>query len=130
MRISGYHHLSLSVTDIDKSVEWYSTVLGFTKATQFDGDGFVRARLFHGEMPLALTCHHDRSDDKFSERRTGMDHVGFQVPTVEEVGAYKRHFEALGVDHSEIKPAGSGAGAMITLRDPDNIQVEVTCPGS
>lgn len=36
----------------------------------------------------------------------------------------KRRFEERGVEHSEVKDAASGA-TMITLRDPDNIQLEV-----
>lgn len=36
----------------------------------------------------------------------------------------KRRFEELGVVHSDVKQAASGS-AMVTLRDPDNIQLEV-----
>jgi hypothetical protein len=46
------------------------------------------------------------------------------VPDIEDLRAWKRRFEDHGVDHSEIKKTGTGA-AMITFRDPDNIQIEL-----
>lgn len=125
--MAGYHHLSLSVTDLDRSAAWYGEVLGFTKMGELEKPGFARALLVQPEsgMRLALTSHEAGSGDSFSELRTGMDHVAFLVADVEELEAWKRRFEALGVDHSDIKPAAAGAGALITLRDPDNVQLEV-----
>ncbi len=44
--------------------------------------------------------------------------------TAEAVQELKGRFEQLGVVHSDVKDSASGA-AMITLRDPDDIQPEV-----
>ncbi len=130
MKVTGYHHLSLSVTDLDRSVAWYSRVLGFSHDGGRETTEFVRAFLVQPEtgVRLALTRHHHSAAEAFSEVRTGMDHVAFQVPSREDVEAYKDHFDALGVAHSEIKPTRAGSGAMIVLRDPDNIQLEVFTP--
>ena len=75
-------------------------------------------------MTLTLTRHEQQSGETFDERRPGMDHVALQVSSADAVKALKDRFAELGVNHSEIK-ASSGGTAMITLRDPDNIQVEV-----
>ena len=75
-------------------------------------------------MTLTLTRHDQQSGETFDERRPGMDHVALQVASSDEVKALKDRFAQLGVDHSEVK-AGSSGTAMITLRDPDNIQIEV-----
>ncbi len=80
-------------------------------------------------MTLTLTCHDRGSAGFFSELRTGTDHVAFLVPTVEDVEAWRRRFDELGVTHSEIKATATGSGALVTLRDPDNIQLEVFAPG-
>ena len=123
--IAGYQHLSLSVTDLARSLAWYRDVLGFEVESEFDRTGFRRARLRspNGGATLSLTNHEAGSGEPFDERRTGMDHVAFAVGTVADVEALRRRFEQLGVSHSELK--GSGDTAMITLRDPDNIQLEV-----
>ena len=128
--MTGYHHVSLSVTDRDRSTRWYVDVLGFSIDEKIHGTGFRRVRLMRPGMDafLTLTAHESGSPDSFSELRPGLDHVAFRVPSGADVDAYKRRFEEHGVDHSEIKPTRSGDGAMITLRDPDNIQLEVFAP--
>ena len=50
--------------------------------------------------------------------------MALEVRDIDDLQAWKRRFEERGVDHSEIKEQGSGA-AGITLRDPNNIQLEV-----
>ena len=124
--ILGYHHLSLSVTDLAKSAEWYRDVLGLEIDAAIEGAGFRRTRLRApgSGVTLALTSHDQQSGEPFSERRAGMDHVAFQVGGIAELQELRSRFEKLGVDHSDLKEAASG-GAMITLRDPDNIQLEV-----
>ena len=123
--VLGYHHLSLSVSDLEKSTEWYQQVLGLDVAAQIDGEGFRRTRLraAGSGVTLTLTRHDQQSGDTFSERRPGMDHVALRVASADEVRTLKDRFEQLGVNHSEVK--GSNGTAMITLRDPDNIQIEV-----
>jgi glyoxylase I family protein len=123
--VLGYHHLSLSVTDLAKSTQWYQEVLGLDVVAEIGGEGFRRTRLrARGSgMTLTLTRHDQQSGERFSERRPGMDHVALQVSSADEVIALKDRFAQLAADHSEVK--GSNGTAMITLRDPDNIQIEV-----
>ncbi len=59
-------------------------------------------------ITVTLTAHEDGSADPFDERRTGMDHVSFSVPTIDDLHALKERFEAKGIDHSEVKPIASG----------------------
>ena len=129
--LAGYSHLSLTVTNLDKSTQWYRELLGFSLDSEVKGDGFRRNRLRHPDagITLTLTAHDAGSGDRFDERRTGMDHVSFAVPSIDELHVFKEQFVERGVDHSEIKPTASGAGGMITFRDPDNIQLEVFAAG-
>lgn len=124
--IATFDHVSLSVTDLDASIAWYRDVLGFTVAGSFDRPAFSRARLHHpeGDVTLSLTCHHGGPGDRFDEHRTGLDHVAFRSAGDEGILAWKRHFEDLGVAHSDVREVGE-AGGIITLRDPDGVQVEV-----
>ena len=129
--LAGFSHLSLSVTDLDRSTEWYREVLGFAVDSRVEGDGFRRNRLRHpgAGITLTLTAHEAGAGEPFDERRTGMDHVSFAVPSIDDLHDVKAQFAARGVEHSEVKPTASGAGGMITFRDPDNIQLELFAAG-
>ncbi len=80
-QVLGFHHLSLSVTDLARSTEWYRQVLGLDVAAQIQGEGFSRTRLRAPEsgVTLTLTRHDQESGEPFDERRPGMDHVAIQV---------------------------------------------------
>ncbi len=124
--ITGLHHISFTVRDLGTSVAWYQDVLGFEHDTDVEREEFRRTRLRHpgAGVTVTLTAHRSAPDDAFSELRAGLDHLAFSVGGVDEIEAWKQRFEERGVDHSEIKRTPIGA-AIITLRDPDNIQLEV-----
>lgn len=129
--LAGFSHLSLSVTDLDRSTAWYCDLLGFTVDASVEGDGFLRNRLHHPDagITLTLTAHQGSTGEPFDERRTGMDHASFAVAGIDELHRLKERFLDQGVDHSEVKPTAGGAGGMITFRDPDNIQLELFAAG-
>ena len=124
--ITGFHHLSLTVSDRERSVGWYENVMGFERHSEVTAETFTRTRLRQPESGIVITFteHVQGAGDRFAETRTGLDHVSLQVPSLEDLQAWKRRFEEHGVDHSEIKEPGPGT-AMITFRDPDNIQLEL-----
>lgn len=123
--ISGVHHVSFSVNDPSASAAWYQDVLGFAHHSDVQGETFGRIRLRQpdGGLIVTLTHHQEGSGDRFSELRTGLDHLSFHVADG-DIASWKRRFEERGVDHSDIRVNGAGGGS-ITLRDPDNIQLEV-----
>ena len=55
--------------------------------------------------------------------------MAFAVPTIEHLHNVKALLDARGVEHSEVKPTASGVGGMITVRDPDNIQLDLFAAG-
>ena len=124
--ITGFSHISFSVSDRERSVAWYQEVMGFDRHSEVTADTFTRTRMRHPDagVMITLTEHGQGAGDRFAETRTGMDHLSLHVPSIEDLQAWKRRFEEHGVDHSEIKEAGPGS-AMITFRDPDNIQLEL-----
>lgn len=128
LEILAFHHLSLSVTDLTRSTDWYQQVLGFDIAAQIERDGFHRTRLRapNSGLTLSLTAHADQLGQRFDEHRPGMDHIAFHVAAA-DVDALQRRLETQGVVHSEVRSSTDGA-VTITLRDPDNIQIEI-CTG-
>jgi glyoxylase I family protein len=129
--LGGYHHLNLSVSDVERSAAWYCEVLGFTNVRDFERESFRRVFLLHprSQFFLGLKRHHSPpAESRFSEVRTGMDHVAFAVGDRDVLETWAVRLTRLGVTHSGIKEATSGA--VITLRDPDNIQLELYAPPS
>ena len=120
-------HLSLSVTDLDRSLAFYRDVLGLPVfVPPFEGEVFDgrEALLLVGGMALNLQAHRRTSGDAFDPSRTGLDHLAFSVATQAELEAWAQHLSDQGVAHSGIKPV-PGYGVMIELRDPDGIQLEL-----
>jgi glyoxylase I family protein len=124
----GLHHAGISVTDLAVSEAWYGRVFGLRRIREDQLPGVHKVVLSaDGERPLlSLNLHDANAGEDFTESRTGLDHFAFVVGGPEELAWWQSHFEALGVEHSEIKDRPFGG--LIVLRDPDNIQLEVFGP--
>jgi glyoxylase I family protein len=131
--LSGIHHVTLNVHDVERSEGWYKEVLGFARVTSYDGPGFHRVILRHPDcgVVLGLNRHDDAEGAQpFNERRTGLDHVALQAPDRGALDGWVSRFEALGVPHSEVKPGAIPGSFLVVFRDPDNVQLEVFAPAT
>ena len=128
--VEGIGHISLTVTDLAASVEWYQRVLGLGKMMDEDHPGGRAEILITPDFRLIIGLHlHDANEGElFSETKTGLDHVGFNVPNREALEAWIARFDELGVEHGEVEEAPYGA--LVAFRDPDNIQLEMISIGS
>jgi catechol 2,3-dioxygenase-like lactoylglutathione lyase family enzyme len=123
------HHMALTVSDVQHSREFYTRYLGFQFVTDFG----PRAILSNGSVILALTPPPDPSqaiaNDSFNENRIGLDHVSLSIPSLAGLEAAAAFLDENGVTHGEINDLGEGLGIYVmTVRDPDNIQLELTAP--
>ena len=134
----GIHHLRLTVTDVDRSREFYTSLLGFDVAVDSPPDDdpsapamrevlwggcvMVRGSLLMGLRPVAPP------GDRFDEDRVGLDHLSFSVSSRDELDRAVRLFDERGVPHGEIKTLEGFGIYVLPFRDPDNIQVELTAP--
>jgi len=118
-----FHHLTLRVTDLDRARAFYEGVLGLTVDQDFPGRK-LRLRLDGTATRLVLVppLPETPAGDRFSERRVGLDHVAIGVP-VGEVARLAKLLDEAEVANSGVKADALGP-AMITFRDPDNIQWE------
>jgi glyoxylase I family protein len=66
--------------------------------------------------------------DRFSEDRTGLDHLSFGVPSHADLVAAAALFDEHGVPHGEITPLPSFGISVLPFRDPDNLGLELTAP--
>ena len=124
--LSSIHHASLTVTDLERSVAWYQDVLGLlrvTEATHPDGTGyFVGLADPTLAFLVGLHSHPTNESERFSETRTGLDHIGFGVSSRAELEAWEERLAELGVEHTPVIDAEGYS--VVVFRDPDNIQLE------
>lgn len=132
------HHIALTVSDVDASVRWYEDVFGvhfLMDAPHQGGVGKVLADEAH-ELMIVLHRHDDNDGGLFAETTTGLDHVGFLVPSRADLEAWQAHLETKGVTPcgAADKPSTQSPiadevyGSVLVFRDPDNIQLEFFSP--
>lgn len=124
----AFHHVTLTVTDLARSVAWYERVLQIPVVAEREGDGWRRT-LLRGPPGLAigLTCHDDaRPDDRFDHRRVGLDHLSIACTDREALEGWEAHLDAIGVAHEPL--AEHAYGTTLVARDPDGIPVEFFWP--
>jgi len=129
--LTAIHHVAINVQDLERSERWYTDVLGFSRLGPFQGDRFKRVLIRHPSgVVIGLTRHDDpEAEAAFNERRTGFDHIAFQVADRADVEAWISRFDALRVQHSDIVHTPLTGSYLVVFRDPDNIQLEVYAPG-
>jgi glyoxylase I family protein len=128
IQISSVHHVTLTVSDVQRSEEFYTSLLGFQKAADYG----PRAVLANGTVLLALTPPPDPKravpQDRFDENRIGLDHLSLSVSSRTELEGAMRILDERRVPHGEIKDLPAFRLHVLAFRDPDNIQLELTAP--
>lgn len=126
MSVAGLHHVLLTVSDLQRSGEFYERVLGLRKVREIPDDGVAGAKILFA-LPdgrlFGVVQHAGGDGSRFDERRTGLDHVAFGVPA-EELPAWQQRLAEAGVPHSDPAPSALSE-PLIVLRDPDGIQLQV-----
>lgn len=121
--ITGIHHVTLSVSDVGRTVEWYVRVLGFEEIRRLSHNELDKAMIRRDGVQVSFVGHGALAvPGPFSERRTGLDHLSFAVADRAALDAWAARLDELGVAHGEI--VTGIYGDLFPFRDPDNIALE------
>jgi hypothetical protein len=122
------HHVTLSVIDVDRSAQWYQDLLGPASVVPREGPGWSRIRMqWPSGLVIGVTRHMATApDDRFDHVRVGLDHVGLQCASREEVQKWAGRLDALGAPRGPVEDVPYAWA--VTGRDPDNIPVEFFAP--
>jgi catechol 2,3-dioxygenase-like lactoylglutathione lyase family enzyme len=124
MEITGISHAALTVTDLDRAMQWYTDVLGWAKIFDGEGDGQRFAFGFIGSgVGLALRQHLTSKGGPFSPDATGLDHLAFAVGSRADLEAWEKKFDEHGVPYTPT--TDEEYGHVLNFKDPDNIALEV-----
>jgi len=122
-------HIGLSVTDLDRSRGFYTRVFGFDVLAESEEENRKFCFLGYGDE-LVVTLW-EQSDDRFTPHVSGLQHLSFEVPTMEDVKASREQLREEGVrfEHEDIVPHGEDAhSGGIFFMDPDGIRLEIYAP--
>lgn len=129
--LTGIQHVGLTVTDVDVSCAWYQRVLGlqrqFQESHHQSDHGGYAVVLGTADMSLnvGLDHHPGNGGEPFDATRTGLDHVCFQVASVETLDDWAAHLEREDVPHSGVYAMDGMPISLLTFQDPDGIQLEL-----
>jgi len=126
MPLTGVDHLAFTVSDLDRSVEWYCANLGFEPFARYTNEqiGAEVQVLRHQDMPVRLSLRRFAAGDRgaFSELRIGLDHIALGVADESDLREWQRTLERAGVVCDRTDLPGI---SILVCRDPDNIQIEL-----
>jgi len=122
------HHITLSVSNVDSSVAWYQALFGPAEIVQREGEGWRRTRMTWPErnnFRIGVMSHDDAPVAGFTHLNRGLDHIGYDCATLDEVTAWAAKLDDLGFEHGPIDDVPYAWA--VTARDPDNIPIEFFC---
>lgn len=125
----GISHVALTVSDLDRSREFYGRLLEDPVVDEDAGGFYHVVYALEGGTLLGLHSHPTANDQpQFSEYRSGLDHVAFGVSSRSDLEKWVTRLDELGIDHGGIVDAPYGSA--LSFRDPDNIALELFAPPS
>ncbi len=131
---SSIAHVRLTVTDIERSRQFYENVFGWPVLLEVPDNADEATRnqlsfLFGGviyDLGGTLLGLRPVATDRFDEDRVGLDHLAFRLGSKDELDLAAAHLDEVGVKHEPVKDIGPSY--ILQFRDPDNIALELTAP--
>jgi glyoxylase I family protein len=131
--ITGFHHFSPTVSDVEVSAQWYERVLGMNRipvtfphyGSESSGYGVV---LIEPRSGITIGLHHHAANagQPADECHTGLDHISFAVSQRADLDAWASWLDQLGVKNSGAVDTDNPIPySVVVFRDPDNIQLEL-----
>ena len=119
-------HVAVTVTDLDRSVPWYTSLFGSEPVLDEDTGPFRHVVYMVGGTLFGLHHFPDPAGGTFDERSPGLDHVAFGVDDRATLEKWASRLEELGITHGGVVDAHYGSG--LSFRDPDGIALELFAP--
>jgi catechol 2,3-dioxygenase-like lactoylglutathione lyase family enzyme len=114
---------SFTVSDLQRSVEWYRDVLGFTVDRSYEREGVVRAVVVRaGAVRVLFT-----QDDGARGERVKGEGFSLQFTTSQDIDGLASRVKAQGWT-LEDEPATAWGARVFRLRDPDGFKLVISSP--
>jgi catechol 2,3-dioxygenase-like lactoylglutathione lyase family enzyme len=134
--LSRIHHVAYRCRDAKETADWYARMLGMTFTTAFSEDHVPSTGAYDPYMHIFLDCGGGNVLAFFelpNQPEMGRDantpawvqHLAFEVPSMEALLAAKAHLEAEGVE--VLGPTYHGIFKSIYFFDPNGHRLELAC---
>ena len=123
-------HLVLAVRDIQKSVDFYTEILGLQVSDWIsDQMCFLRAGTDHHDLALSQIPKESADiNDLPRYSRPGMEHFSYLVDSIEDMELAAKMLQERGVEIVRgIGKHGPGENCFLVFKDPDGNNVEIYC---
>lgn len=143
LNLEPVHHIRLTVTDVERSRAFYTEVLGFEVAIDGpppadDPTHEVLVENLQGGVVLTGSgmllglrpADEERrsTKDRFDPFRVGLDHLSFTVADRTTLETAATTLDEHGIPHGVITDLPVFGISVLSLEDPDGIQLELTAP--
>lgn len=135
---SGFAHVRLTVTDIDRSKAFYDEVFGWPTAVDASGSADEPGVKESQEQFYGGTVYQTPQGTLFGLRpvgtasfdsgHTGLDHVSFAVASRTDLESAASALAEAGIEHGEVTDLTDAGIAILSFQDPDDINIELTAP--
>jgi catechol-2,3-dioxygenase len=125
MPVQRLNHAVLYVRDVDRSVAFYRSALGFRTVAEIPARAaFLQAQDSTNDHDLALFALGPGAGDSTAGRSTvGLYHLAWEVDTLDELARLGRELEAAG---ALVGASDHGSTKALYAKDPDGLEFEVS----
>ena len=123
-------HLVLNVRDIQKSVKFYTEIVGLDVSDWIsDQMVFLRSSVDHHDLALSQIPRGEAAaNDTYRPWRPGLEHFSYEMASLEEVEVMGRFLQEKNIEIVRgIGKHGPGENVFLVFKDPDGNYVEFYC---
>ncbi|HXH56569.1 VOC family protein [Iamia sp.] len=135
---TGFAHVRLTVTDIDRSKAFYDQVFGWPTAVDASDSAGEPGVKDSPEQFYGGTVYQTPQGTLFGLRpvgtatfdpdHTGLDHVSFAVASRSDLEAAAASLADADIEHGQVNDLTDAGIAILSFQDPDGINIELTAP--
>ncbi len=128
MKVTGFRHVGLTVTDLDRSAAWYADLFGFEELFREANDtrATVIMRMPGTALIVGLVRFPATGEGVFDPTCVGLDHLCFAVADRDALAAWAAGLDARGIPHSGVVEMATGP--ILNFKDPDGIALSLALP--
>lgn len=125
MKLNKVHHIAIICSDYQKSLGFYTKVLGMTVITERyreERQSYKTDLALNGDYIVELFSFPNPPARISQPEATGLRHLAFEVDDIDEA---VRELDEINIPHEEIRKDEYTEKRFVFLQDPDKLPIEL-----